>query len=108
MKSNPAAMLVAVLIVLVVGIWWGGHPNDLPGFLRGAFVANPHDTIISEALSDIQQNDFRRVGRGGLINGAITGAVASLGDPTRRTRRRLSSTPSTTPRPSTSRGSEST
>src|SRR5579863_2920291 len=81
MKSNPAAMLVAVLIVLVVGIWWGGHPNDLPGFLRGAFVANPHDTIISEALSDIQQNDFRRVGRGGLINGAITGAVASLGDP---------------------------
>src|SRR5579863_1396934 len=55
MKSNPAAMLVAVLIVLVVGIWWGGHPNDLPGFRRG--------------------------GRGGLINGAITGAVASLGDP---------------------------
>jgi carboxyl-terminal processing protease len=80
-KSNPAAWILAVLIVLGFGIWWGGHPSDLPGFLRSAFVANPHDTIISEALSDIQHNDFRRVRRSGLINGAITGAVASLGDP---------------------------
>ncbi|HEX4034057.1 MAG TPA: S41 family peptidase [Solirubrobacteraceae bacterium] len=80
-KSNPTAKVVAVLIVLAFGIWWGGHPSDLPGFLRSAFVANPHDTIISEALSDIQHDDFRPVGRTGLINGAIAGAVASLGDP---------------------------
>jgi len=81
MKSNSAAKLLALLVVLAVGLWWGGHPSDVPGFLRSAFVANPHDTIISEALSDIQQNDFRRVGRTGLINGAIAGAVSSLGDP---------------------------
>ena len=90
-----------------LGIWWGGHPSDLPGFLRSAFVANPHDTIISEALSDIQQNDFRPVGRTGLINGAIAGAVASLGDPYARTSRRRVTTPSTTRRRSASRGSGS-
>lgn len=80
-KGNPAAKLLAVLIVLAVGIWWGGHPNDLPGFLRSTFVANSHDTIISEALSDIEHDYFRPVGRNGLINGAIAGAVSSLNDP---------------------------
>jgi len=67
--------------VLCLGIWWGGHPTDLPSFLRNAFVANPHDVVIEEALSDIQDDWYRTTGRGGLINGAIAGAVASLNDP---------------------------
>src|SRR5579871_2395140 len=72
---------LGVLVVLCVGIYWGGHPSDLPSFLRDAFVANPHDTVIDEALSDIQNDWYRPTGRAGLINGAITGAVASLNDP---------------------------
>ncbi len=67
--------------VLCLGIWWGGHPSDLPSFLRDAFVANPHDVVIQEALSDIQHDWYRPLGRGGLIDGAIAGAVSSLGDP---------------------------
>ena len=67
--------------VLCLGIWWGGHPTDLPSFLRDAFVANPHDTVIDEALSDIQDDWYRPSARGGLIDGAIAGAVASLNDP---------------------------
>jgi carboxyl-terminal processing protease len=53
----------------------------MPGFLRDVFVANPHDAVISEALSDIQDDWLRPVGRGGLVSGAIAGAVASLDDP---------------------------
>jgi carboxyl-terminal processing protease len=81
MKVTSMIKTVGVLVVLAVGIWWGGHPSDLPGFLRNAFVANPHDAVISEALSDIQQDYFHPVARSGLINGSIAGAVASLGDP---------------------------
>jgi carboxyl-terminal processing protease len=84
MKAKPTTTTLGVLGVLVVlafGIWWGGHPGDLPGFLRSAFVANPNDGVISEALNDIQHDYFHPVGRTALINGSITGAVASLADP---------------------------
>jgi carboxyl-terminal processing protease len=81
MKATSTKKMLAVLVVLAIGIWWGGHPSDLPGFLRSAFVADPHDGVISEALSDIQHDYFHPVGRNGLINGSIAGAVASLNDP---------------------------
>jgi carboxyl-terminal processing protease len=79
--TKKALAVLGVLAVLCVGLWWGGHPGDMPSFLRSAFVANPHDVVVDEALSDIQNDYFRPVGRGGLLNGAIAGAVASLGDP---------------------------
>jgi carboxyl-terminal processing protease len=81
MKLHSTAKVLGILLLLCVGIWWGGHPRDLPSFLRSAFVSNPHDTVISEALSDIQHDYFEPVGRAGLINGSIAGAVASLHDP---------------------------
>jgi carboxyl-terminal processing protease len=79
--TKKALAAVAALAVLCLGLWWGGHPGDLPSFLRSAFVADSHDVVISQALSDIQDDFFRPVGRTGLINGALAGAVASLGDP---------------------------
>ena len=84
MRGNATIRTLGVLGVLVVlgfGIWWGGHPGDLPGFLRSAFVANPSDGVISEALNDIQHDYFHPVRRTALINGSIAGAVASLADP---------------------------
>src|SRR5579872_3751169 len=79
--TKRALGVLAALAVLCFGLWWGGHPSALPSFLRSAFVANPHDVVIGEALSDIQRDYYRPVGEAGLINGAIAGAVASLGDP---------------------------
>jgi carboxyl-terminal processing protease len=81
MNAKSTIKLLGVLVVLGVGMWLGGHPTDLPSFLRSAFVADPHDAVISEALSDIQHDYFHPVARTGLINGSISGAVASLGDP---------------------------
>jgi len=40
MKATRAINTLGLLAVLVLGIWWGGHPGDLPSFLRSAFVAN--------------------------------------------------------------------
>jgi carboxyl-terminal processing protease len=81
MNKTSTIKALGVLVVLCVGIWWGGHPSELPGFLRSAFVANPHDAVIGEALSDIQHDYYHPVARGGLIDGSIAGAVAALNDP---------------------------
>jgi carboxyl-terminal processing protease len=81
MKARSTVGPLAVVLVLCFGLWWGGHPAQLPGFLRSVFVANPHDTVLSETLSDIQHDYFHPVSRQGLINGSIYGALSSLGDP---------------------------
>ena len=81
MKATGAIKTLGVLVVLCLGLWWGGHPGDLPGFLRSAFVANPHDAVISEALSDIQHDYYHQVSRSRLLDSSIAGAVASLNDP---------------------------
>jgi carboxyl-terminal processing protease len=81
MKATRAITALGILVVLVFGIWWGGHPSDLPGFLRDAFVANSQDKVIDEALSDIQHDYYHPVARAGLIDGSIAGAVATLKDP---------------------------
>jgi len=78
-KSSLAA--VACVLLLVAGIWWGGHPADLPSFLRNAFVSSSQDTTVDQALADIEQDYYRRLSATQLENGAISGAVASLNDP---------------------------
>ena len=72
---------LGTLAVLCLGIWWGGHPSQLPSFMRTLFVANANDVVLGEALNDIQHDFYHRVGRTGLIDGAIAGAVSTLGDP---------------------------
>jgi carboxyl-terminal processing protease len=76
-----AIAAVAAAVLLIAGIWWGGHPGDLPGPLRSALVANQRSSAIDQALADIQSQYYRRLGTDGLQDGAITGAVATLGDP---------------------------
>ena len=46
-------MLLPVL--LVVGLWLGGHPEDLPGFVRSAFVADHQTRVVDEAIQRIAQ-----------------------------------------------------
>ena len=73
--------VVAVVLVLIAGIWWGGHPSDLPPFLRNAFVSHPNGTVVDEALADIEHDYLHRLRATQLQNNAISGAIAGLGDP---------------------------
>jgi carboxyl-terminal processing protease len=76
------AAVVALLLALVAaGIWWGGHPEDLPGFMQRAFVANRGTRVVDEALARIHREYYRPIGEAQLSNASITGAVASLDDP---------------------------
>jgi carboxyl-terminal processing protease len=86
-RRQPLSTLAATLAVLVVlcglvvaGIWWGGHPEDLPGFMQRALVANRGTRVVDEALARIHRDYYRPISEGQLADASIAGAVASLGD----------------------------
>ncbi len=87
-QTNPAprprrssAVLAALLpILLVAGVWLGGHPEHLPGFLRNAFVVDQQTRVVDEAIQRINRDYYRPVSSQALSNASIAGVVASLGD----------------------------
>ncbi|HTZ87641.1 MAG TPA: S41 family peptidase [Solirubrobacteraceae bacterium] len=75
-----AALAIALPVLLVLGVYLGGHPEDLPSFARSTFVAHEETRVVSEAIDRISSDYYRPVSKGRLTNGSIAGAVASLGD----------------------------
>jgi carboxyl-terminal processing protease len=74
-------VLVAMLpVLLVVGVWWGGHPEDLPAFARSSLVAHADTRVVDEAIERISSDYYRPVGSSSLANASVAGAVASLHD----------------------------
>jgi carboxyl-terminal processing protease len=75
-----AVLAVALPVLLVLGVWLGGHPEELPGFARRAFVADHETRVVDEAIKRIASDYYRPVAKGRLTNSSISGAVASLQD----------------------------
>lgn len=74
--------VAAVLVLLLIGVWFGGHPSWLPGVLRGAFVSKTADERqVQNVLDLISKNYYRPVNTNALLNDGLEGAVASLHDP---------------------------
>jgi carboxyl-terminal processing protease len=82
-SRNPriAVTVLAGLIVLVIGIWIGGHPSWLPSPLRSAFVSDKSDPLVNRVLSLLQKDYYRPLTRNQLVNKGLAGMVASLDDP---------------------------
>jgi carboxyl-terminal processing protease len=82
-RSPRIAALVTVgLLVLVLGIWLGGHPSWLPSPLRSALVdSNSSDQVADQVLNLLGQDYYRPVNRTQLVNKGLAAAVASLNDP---------------------------
>ena len=79
--TRPAALLAAVALVsLVVGVWWGGHPAQLPGFMRRTLVTRDSNAVISQAVNRILGSYYRPLRRSQLIDSSLEGVVASLHD----------------------------
>jgi carboxyl-terminal processing protease len=70
-----------VLVVLLVGIWLGGHPGWIPGSVRNAFVEDSGGQLVNEALSIVSRDYYRTVNRTKLVNTGMAAMVASLNDP---------------------------
>jgi carboxyl-terminal processing protease len=71
------AFAVALLAALCAGLWLGGHPAKLPGFLRDPFVAEPAG-LSAEATELIQGSYYRPVGVTELSNSSLQGMVREL------------------------------
>ena len=71
-------MLLPVL--LVVGIWLGGHPDNLPGPVRDTLVADSQGRLYDEAVGIIERDYYRPVNQDGLLNTSLDSAVRSLND----------------------------
>jgi carboxyl-terminal processing protease len=75
-----AVLAVALPVLFVLGVWLGGHPEELPSFARRAFVADHETRVVDEAIKRIASDYYRPVAKGRLTNSSISGAVASLQD----------------------------
>jgi carboxyl-terminal processing protease len=75
-----AALALLAPLLLVAGLWLGGHPEHLPRFLRSAFVADHQTRVVDEAIQRIAHDYYRPIPTSRLTNSSISGLIASLSD----------------------------
>jgi carboxyl-terminal processing protease len=82
-KRQPLLAILALLlpVLLIVGLWLGGHPSKLPGFVRDIFVADHQTQVVNEAIERVSHDYYRPVSKGSLVSSSIAGMVGSLHDP---------------------------
>src|ERR1700742_3546400 len=77
-----ALTTACVVLALLVGLWFGGHPSWLPSPLRSAFTSeSSNDKLVNQGLGLRSKEYSRRVDSGALVNRGLTQIVASLHDP---------------------------
>jgi carboxyl-terminal processing protease len=72
---------VLVVLVLLIGIWLGGHPNNLPSAMRGTFFQDRDLALVNQALNILSTRYYRELDRSNVVDGALSGMVATLDDP---------------------------
>jgi carboxyl-terminal processing protease len=74
--------ILATILVLLVGIWLGGHPSVLPAPLRArVFEARRPEIATEQALNILTTRYFRPLERSKLVDLGLSGMVAGLEDP---------------------------
>ena len=73
----PTALTAALLGMLAAGLWIGGHPATMPPVLRDVFV-DESGGLTAEATELIEDNYFRSVSEGDLIDSSLQGMARGL------------------------------
>jgi carboxyl-terminal processing protease len=87
MRSRPygssrfIAYAVGAIIVLLIGVWLGGHPSWIPRPLRSAFEDQGQAKLVNEAMDILSRDYYRKVDRSHLVDKGLAASVASLNDP---------------------------
>jgi len=78
---NALISVACVLLALVTGIYFGGHPASLPGPVRDSFLVDEDRAVRSEIVETIEDNFYKPVDKSKLDDAALKGIVESLEDP---------------------------
>lgn len=78
MRARAAVAFSTALVALFcLGLWLGGNPGKLPGFVRDVFVSEPVG-LTAEATEVIRDNYYRSVSETELSNASLQGLVREL------------------------------
>jgi carboxyl-terminal processing protease len=81
-RPRAVALAVGAIVVLLVGIWLGGHPSWLPGGIRSTLTSqSENDRLVNDVVGLIGRDYYRKVDTSKLLNQGLASAVQSLGDP---------------------------
>jgi carboxyl-terminal processing protease len=81
-RSQKILVRLAIgLVVLLIGVWLGGHPGWLPSGLRSTFEGNSNGQFVNQVLDMLSKDYYRPVDRSQLVNKGLAAAIASLNDP---------------------------
>jgi carboxyl-terminal processing protease len=75
--ARTLGLAAAFLVVLAAGLWIGGHPAKMPPSLRDLFV-DESAGLTAEATELIEDNYYRPVSQGRLIDSSLQGMVRGL------------------------------
>jgi carboxyl-terminal processing protease len=73
--------LAIALVVLLIGVWLGGHPGWLPSSLRSTFEGNSNGQLVNQVLDMLSRDYYRPINRDQLVDKGLAAAIASLNDP---------------------------
>jgi carboxyl-terminal processing protease len=79
-RISVTPLAVVGVLALVLGIFLGGHPAALPGFVRNALVPDKQGRLYDEAIQTIQRDYYRKVDPHQLLDTSLAAAVDSLHD----------------------------
>ena len=81
-RSQKILVRLAIgLVVLLIGVWLGGHPGWLPSGVRSTFESNSNGQFVNQVLDMLSKDYYRPVDRSQLVNKGLAAAIASLNDP---------------------------
>jgi carboxyl-terminal processing protease len=79
-RLRTVLLILLVPVALVLGIWLGGHPDDLPGGVRDTLVADSQGRLYEEAVDIIKRDYYRPVDQKTMLNESLDSVVKGLDD----------------------------
>jgi carboxyl-terminal processing protease len=74
------ALVPAAIVLLAAGIFLGGHPDELPGFVRDPLVGDQDTRVVREAIDHVHDTYYRKIPESQLADNSVKGVVAALHD----------------------------
>jgi carboxyl-terminal processing protease len=79
-RLRSLLLILLVPVALVLGIWLGGHPDDLPGGVRDTLVADSQGRLYEEAVDIIKRDYYRPIEPKTMLNESLDSVVKGLDD----------------------------